>query len=361
MGNASRLWRSFLAVMILAFAALACGKSASPQAAPTYTPYPTYTPLPEPTNTPRPSSTPRPTNTSRPSNTPKPTSTKKPTDTPIPTDTLTPTPERTAARVIEVVDGETLHVEIGGETYSVRYIGIDCPETVHPAEPVGWMGPEASEANRNLVGGKTVYLEKDVSETDKYGRLLRYVYLDDGTFVNAELVRLGYAQVSTYPPDVKYQDLFLEMQQEARDASRGLWGPTPTLLPVPPTATPVPTSPPPPPTLPPAVPGEVKITYVYYDGVVPRVESDEYAVIKNTGGSAVNIGGWRLNAGDEGQDFWFPSFELGPGQECRVYTNESHPESGGFSFGSGKAIWNNKGDCGHLYNAEGVEVSTYCY
>jgi endonuclease YncB( thermonuclease family) len=361
MGNSSKLWRPFLAVMILALATLACGKSASPQAAPTYTPYPTYTPLPELTNTPRPSSTPKPTNTPRPSDTPKPTSTREPTDTPIPTDTPTPTPERTPARVVEVVDGDTIHVEIGGETYSVRYIGIDTPETVHPTEPVGWMGPEASEANRNLVGGKTVYLEKDVSETDKYGRLLRYVFLDDGTFVNAELVRLGYAQVSTYPPDVKYQDLFLEMQQEARDAGRGLWGPTPTPLPVPPTATPAPTSPPPPPTLPPTAPGEVKITYVYYDGVVPRVESDEYAVIKNTGGSAVNLGGWRLNAGDEGQDFWFPGYELGPGQECRVYTNESHPESGGFSFGSGKAIWNNKGDCGHLYSADGVEVSTYCY
>jgi endonuclease YncB( thermonuclease family) len=354
--DASKL-RLLLAVAILALATLVCGGSA-PEAAPTntpyptYTPYPTHTPLPEPTNTPRPSSTPKPTNT------------PKPTDTPIPTDTPTPTPDRTAARVVEVVDGDTIHVEIGGETYSLRYIGIDTPETVHPSEPVGWMGPEASEANSDLVGGKTVYLEKDVSETDKYGRLLRYVFLADGTFVNAELVRLGYAQVSTYPPDVKYQDLFLEMQQEAREAGRGLWGPTPT---PPPTSTPVPataapTSPPAvAPTSLPAAPGEVKITYVYYDGVVPRVESDEYAVVKNTGGTAVNLAGWRLNAGAEGQDFWFPSFELGPGQECRVYTNESHPESGGFSFGSGKALWNNKGDCGHLYNAAGVEVSTYCY
>jgi endonuclease YncB( thermonuclease family) len=354
-------------LIVILFCGGCCGAlsllpTLSPSATPADTPVLTDTPLtPSLRPTREPTSTPRPTSTSRPSNTPKPSSTKKPTDTPIPTDTLTPTPERTPARVIEVVDGDTIHVEIDGETYSVRYIGIDCPETVHPTEPVGWMGPEASEANRNLVAGETVYLEKDVSETDKYGRLLRYVYLDDGTFVNAELVRLGYAQVSTYPPDVKYQDLFLEMQQEAREAGRGLWGPTPTPLPVPPTATPAPTSPPPPPTLPPTTPGEVKITYVYYDGVVPRVESDEYAAIKNTGGSAVNLAGWRLNAGDEGQDFWFPSFELGSGQECRVYTNESHPESGGFSFGSGKALWNNKGDCGHLYNADGVEVSTYCY
>jgi hypothetical protein len=78
---------------------------------------------------------------------------------------------------------------------------------------------------------------------------------------------------------------------------------------------------------------------------VPRVESDEYAKIANEGGAPMDIGGWRLNAGDPGQDFIFPSFVLQLGQACRVYTNESHPESCGFSFGSGRAIWNNQGDC----------------
>lgn len=135
-------------------------------------------------------------------------------------------------RVIRIVDGDTIRVSVGGDVYTVRYIGIDCPETKHPSLPVQWMGPEATRANEELVRGKKVYLEKDVSETDRYGRLLRYVFLDDGTFVNAELVRRGYAQVATYPPDVKYQDLFLEMQVEAREAGRGLWGPTPTPLPV---------------------------------------------------------------------------------------------------------------------------------
>jgi len=86
---------------------------------------------------------------------------------------------------------------------------------------------EASEANKRLVEGQMVYLEKDVTETDQYGRLLRYVFLADGLFVNAELVRLGYAQVSTYPPNVRYQDLFLKMEQEAREAEYGLWGPKP--------------------------------------------------------------------------------------------------------------------------------------
>jgi hypothetical protein len=68
-----------------------------------------------------------------------------------------------------------------------------------------------------------------------------------------------------------------------------------------------------------------------------------------------------LNADDTGQDFFFSDFVLQPGQSCRIYTNEHHPESGGFSFGSGKALWANSGECGHLFDASGAEVSTYCY
>jgi micrococcal nuclease len=128
------------------------------------------------------------------------------------------------AHVVAVVDGDTIRVEVHGDAYALRYIGIDAPETKDPSRPVEWLGPEAAEANRRLVAGELIYLEKDVSETDRFGRLLRYVYLPDGTFVNAELVRLGYAQASTYPPDVKHQDLLLEMQVQAREAGRGLWG-----------------------------------------------------------------------------------------------------------------------------------------
>ena len=93
-----------------------------------------------------------------------------------------------------------------------------------------WMGKEASDANKALVTGRDVVLEKDVSEVDRYGRLLRYVWLHDASgwlMVNGELVRQGFAQVYTYPPDVKYNELFLELQGKARDANRGLWG-TPT-------------------------------------------------------------------------------------------------------------------------------------
>ena len=126
------------------------------------------------------------------------------------------------AKVVRVVDGDTIEVDIGGILDKVRYIGMDTPETVHPTKPVEYFGKEASEKNRELVEGKTVLLEKDVSEVDKYGRLLRYVWVDD-VMVNAELVRLGYAQVVTYPPDVKYQEYFLQLQREAQEGGLGLW------------------------------------------------------------------------------------------------------------------------------------------
>jgi len=120
------------------------------------------------------------------------------------------------ARVTQVVDGDTITIEGG---YRVRYIGIDTPE-IYP-QPEAF-GREAWQANRRLVEGKEVRLERDVSETDKYGRLLRYVYVD-GVFVNAELAKEGLAQAKAYPPDTKYQDYLEKMETEARQAGRGMW------------------------------------------------------------------------------------------------------------------------------------------
>ena len=120
------------------------------------------------------------------------------------------------AMVIEIIDGDTITIEGG---YRVRYIGIDTPEVHTELEEYGM---EALEANRRLVEGKEVRLERDVSETDKYGRLLRYVYVDD-VFVNAELVRQGLAEAKAYPPDIKHQDYLEELEAEAREASRGIW------------------------------------------------------------------------------------------------------------------------------------------
>jgi len=120
------------------------------------------------------------------------------------------------AKVTQVIDGDTIIIEGG---YRVRYIGIDTPE-IHPRLEA--YGMEALAANRMLVEGKEVRLERDVSETDKYGRLLRYVYVGD-VFVNAELVRQGLAEAKAYPPDIKYQDYLEDLEAEARQAGRGIW------------------------------------------------------------------------------------------------------------------------------------------
>ncbi len=106
---------------------------------------------------------------------------------------------------------------------TVRYVGVDTPEIHHPMKGVERYGKEAAEANRKLVDGKTVRLEFDVQQVDRYNRLLAYVYLKDGTFVNAWLVENGYGVVMTKPPNVKHQELFLKLQQEAREKGRGLW------------------------------------------------------------------------------------------------------------------------------------------
>jgi len=255
----------------------------------------------------------------------------------------TPRPGYVVASVLSVVDGDTIKVEIDGQPHTVRYIGINTPEISSPGSGSEAFGPEASAKNKELVGSRVVELEKDVSETDKYGRLLRYVWIGD-VMVNAEMVRLGYAQVSTHPPDVKYQERLLRLQHEARSNCRGLWAVAATECTEP-------------------APGgtRVIIHYILYDGAVPEVESDEYAQILNEGALAVNLAGWRLNAGSPGDDFVFPDVQLQPGESCRVYTNEVHPETGGLTFGIPHAVWNNTGDCGYLSNAEGVVVSEYCY
>jgi micrococcal nuclease len=135
--------------------------------------------------------------------------------------------------VKRVVDGDTLQLETGER---VRLIGIDTPE-MHESEKlyrdsqrtktdiatIKELGRRAYEFTRDLVEGKRVSLEFDVEKHDKYDRILAYVYLKDGTFVNAEIVKQGYASLMTYPPNVKYADLFLKLYQEARENQRGLW------------------------------------------------------------------------------------------------------------------------------------------
>ena len=123
-------------------------------------------------------------------------------------------------RASRVIDGDTV-VLADGER--IRYIGIDTPEMRHPRKKVRQMAVIAKEVNEKLVLGKDLTLEYDVEKRDKYDRLLAYVYLEDGTFVNAELIKQGYALIMTIPPNVKHADEFLRLQIEAREQKRGLW------------------------------------------------------------------------------------------------------------------------------------------
>lgn len=191
-------------------------------------------------------STPRPSPTARPIARPHARPTPRPTATPEPTPALgeAPTGPTQAGTVVSVTDGDTIRVNIDGVEYPVRYIGVSTPEIRNPVE---WLGREAAAANAHLVEGREVVLEKDVSETDQFDRLLRHVWVDDGSgylLVNLELVRLGFAKVTPYPPDLTYIDeLYRPAEEQARAAGVGLWASPPTSAPTAPAAA-APTPPP---------------------------------------------------------------------------------------------------------------------
>jgi micrococcal nuclease len=127
-----------------------------------------------------------------------------------------------AAHTVTVLEATVFRVVGGERVEKVRYIGVNTPELHHPRKGEEPGGREAHAVNRRLVEGRRVRLELDVQSHDRHGRLLAYVWAGE-TMVNAELVRLGYAQVMTVPPNVRHQALFLKLQREARDARRGLW------------------------------------------------------------------------------------------------------------------------------------------
>lgn len=127
--------------------------------------------------------------------------------------------------VIKVVDGDTIVVRIGTLNETLRLIGINTPETVDPRKPVECFGKEASNRAKELLTGKRVRLEADPTqgERDKYQRLLRYVFLEDGTFFNQKMIEDGFAYEYTYNLPYKYQEEFKAAQAAAREAKRGLW------------------------------------------------------------------------------------------------------------------------------------------
>ena len=128
-------------------------------------------------------------------------------------------------KVVKVVDGDTVAVGINNNKETIRLIGINTPETVDPRKPVECFGIEASNKAKEILTGKSVKLEADsiVGERDKYGRLLRYIFLEDGINFNKMMISEGYAYEYTYDSSYKYQDEFKQAEKEAREAEKGLW------------------------------------------------------------------------------------------------------------------------------------------
>ncbi len=138
---------------------------------------------------------------------------------------ITPTPiimvsQREKVRVSKVIDGDTIELS---DNRKVRYIGINSFEMNNKRPETKCLAQKASEANRKLVENKEVEMEKDISDTDKYGRLLRYLWID-GLMVNEELVKNGWAEISNFPPDIKYQERFRLEQIKAELNNLGIWG-----------------------------------------------------------------------------------------------------------------------------------------
>ena len=214
--------------------------------------------------------------------------------------TFGPTGQTTEANVVRVVDGDTIVVAYGGQEYKVRYIGMDTPETSDPNSPVQWMAPQATAANAALVEGKTVFLEKDVSEVDRFDRLLRYVWLTDGTawtLVNLELVRQGVASAKSYPPDVRFDDLYRVTEADAQRSAIGLWGPTPA----PPT--PAPTRVPTPAPFVKPIPEPAADCHPSYDPCLPIVADLNCPDVRAMGKAPVTVIGpddYRLDRDGDG-------------------------------------------------------------
>ena len=234
-----------------------------------------------------------------------------------------------ATTVVRVVDGDTVVVLLNGREETVRLIGVDTPETVHPTLGVEPFGPEASAFTKRLLPpGTQVRLELDIQERDRYGRLLAYVYLPDGRMVNAELLRAGLAQLLTIPPNVKYVELFTRLQREAREAGRGLWGEQPAAV----------------------------------TGVgIERVDLvTEEVVIINRGSEAVDLSGWVVISTVGNQRFTFPNGTvLRPGGRLVIRSGPRAQAGHGILLWTKAYVWNNDGDPAELRDSSGTLVARY--
>ena len=210
-------------------------------------------------------------------------------------------------------------------------------------------GVKAAQFTESKLEGKEVYIEFDelAGMREYYGRLLAYVYLEDGTDFTAELVKQGYARVYV-EGEFKKENYYMQLEEEARREGRGLWSIlTATITSTVATATPT---------------VSVKITYLHYDayGNDNYNLNDEYVVIKNVGNTLVSLEGWILKD-EAGHTFVFPSIILDSGGTVTIYSGSGVNTDNELYWTSSRAIWNNDGDTAFLYDANGNLVDTYTW
>ena len=247
-----------------------------------------------------------------------------------------------SAVVITVTDGDTIVVDSRGTKRKIRLFGIDAPEYGQP------FGKEAHDFTSTLSLSKSVRIEG--IETDSHGRLVARVYLNDGRYLNGEIVAAGYAWwFRKYAPR---DDYLKNLEAQARAARKGLWN---EQVPVEPWNFRQDHHRPADPPYQSANAG-VEITYLHCNGT-GQMEPDEYVEIKNRTPSIIDLSGWILHDQGSNHSIQFPSnSKLHPQQKCKIFTNL---EGGCFSFAKTKsAVWNNSGDRAHLKDASGRLIAT---
>ncbi len=238
-----------------------------------------------------------------------------------------PTPSgMETAKVARVIDGDTIELTDGRR---VRYIGINTPEHDQPYYE------EAVAANRQLVEGKTIQLEKDVETVDQYGRTLAYIWVE-GQMANLEIVSGGYANAYTVPPNVKYEAEFRQAEQEAREAGRGLW-----------------------------VESGVALKIIRIQADAPGSDNEnpngEWLEIANQGSQPVKMRGFSLK--DQANHIYtFGDFTAAPGASFKLYSGQGQDSETALYWGMvDESVWNNDSDSAFLRDAQGALVDTYAY
>lgn len=243
-----------------------------------------------------------------------------------PSDGLTPPTGLETATVAQVVDGDTIELTDGRR---VRYIGLNTPERDQPYYQ------EATEANRQLVEGKDIQLEFDVETFDQYGRTLAYVWVG-GEMVNLTMLKEGFANAFTVPPNVKYEEQFRQAEREAREAERGLWAGS-----------------------------DVGLKIVHIEADAPGSDQNnpngEWIEITNQGSKPVQMKGYTLK--DEANHIYtFGNFKIAPGATFRLYSGRGQDNPTELYWGLvGESVWNNDSDTAFLRDDQGALVDVFAY